>query len=61
MDGVIEGSLNNGAMGKMSAMIPTIEKMLPKLDFDHGQASIPYLPTLQSTTLYKTLRALLPT
>jgi len=31
-DGVIEGSLNNGAMGKMSAMIPTIEKMLPKLD-----------------------------
>ena len=31
-DGVIEGSLNSGAMGKMSAMIPTIEKMLPKLD-----------------------------
>ncbi len=25
-DGIIKGSKNNGAMGKMSAMIPTIEK-----------------------------------
>ena len=56
-DGVIEGSLNSGAMGKMSAMIPTIEKMLPKLD-SIMQASIPYLPTLQSTTLYKNVEGI---
>lgn len=29
---VIQGVINDGAMGKLSAMIPTIEKMLPKLD-----------------------------
>lgn len=31
-NGVIQGSINSGALGKASAMIPTIEKMLPKLD-----------------------------
>lgn len=30
--GVIKGSIDNGAMGQLSAMIPTVEKMLPKLD-----------------------------
>lgn len=29
---VIPGAVNAGAMGKAAAMIPTIEKMLPKLD-----------------------------
>lgn len=30
--GIMEGSIDNGAMGQISAMIPAIEKMLPKLD-----------------------------
>ena len=30
--GVIKGCIDNGAMGQLSAMIPTVEKMLPKLD-----------------------------
>lgn len=30
--GVIKGGIDNGAMGQLSAMIPAIEKMLPKLD-----------------------------
>ena len=28
----ISGVMQNGAMGKVAAMVPTIEKMLPKLD-----------------------------
>lgn len=28
----IEGAINNGAMGQLSAMIPAVERMLPKLD-----------------------------
>lgn len=28
----IVGTINNGAMGQLSAMIPTVERMLPKLD-----------------------------
>ena len=30
--GIIPGAVNEGALGKVSAMVPTIEKMLPKLD-----------------------------
>lgn len=30
--GIIPGAVNDGALGKVSAMIPQIEKMLPKLD-----------------------------
>ncbi len=30
--GVIEGSVSSGTVGKLSAMVPTVEKMLPKLD-----------------------------
>lgn len=30
--GIMKGSIDNGAMGQISAMIPAIEKMLPKLD-----------------------------
>lgn len=30
--GVIEGSVSSGTLGKLSAMVPTVEKMLPKLD-----------------------------
>lgn len=30
--GVIPGAVNEGALGKVSAMVPAIEKMLPKLD-----------------------------
>lgn len=30
--GIIPGAVNDGALGKVSAMVPTIEKMLPKLD-----------------------------
>ncbi len=30
--GIIPGAVNAGALGKVSAMVPTIEKMLPKLD-----------------------------
>lgn len=30
--GVIPGTVNEGAMGKVAAMVPSIEKMLPKLD-----------------------------
>lgn len=30
--GIIKGDINEGAMGKLKAMIPTIEKMMPKLD-----------------------------
>ena len=29
---VIPGGINNGAMGRLKDMIPTVEKMLPKLD-----------------------------
>lgn len=30
--GTISGAIQSGAMGKVAAMVPTIEKMLPKLD-----------------------------
>lgn len=30
--GIIAGTINDGAMGKVAAMVPAIEKMLPKLD-----------------------------
>lgn len=30
--GIIPGAVNEGALGKVSAMVPQIEKMLPKLD-----------------------------
>ena len=30
--GIIPGAVNDGALGKVSAMVPIIEKMLPKLD-----------------------------
>ena len=30
--GVIEGSVSSGTLGKLSAIVPTVEKMLPKLD-----------------------------
>ena len=30
--GIIAGAINDGAMGKVAAMVPAIEKMLPKLD-----------------------------
>lgn len=30
--GIIAGVINDGAMGKVAAMVPAIEKMLPKLD-----------------------------
>lgn len=30
--GIIPGAVNDGALGKVSAMVPEIEKMLPKLD-----------------------------
>ena len=30
--GIIPGAVNDGALGKVSAMVPQIEKMLPKLD-----------------------------
>ena len=30
--GTISGAIQSGAMGKMAAMVPAIEKMLPKLD-----------------------------
>lgn len=30
--GIIPGAVNEGALGKVSAMVPSIEKMLPKLD-----------------------------
>lgn len=30
--GIIPGAVNEGALGKVSAMVPNIEKMLPKLD-----------------------------
>ena len=30
--GVIPGGINSGALGKVGAMVPSIEKMLPKLD-----------------------------
>ena len=30
--GIIPGAVNEGALGKVSAMVPAIEKMLPKLD-----------------------------
>lgn len=29
---IIKGSIDNGAMGQISAMLPAVEKMLPKLD-----------------------------
>ncbi|MCR5076873.1 MAG: MlaD family protein [Prevotella sp.] len=31
-DGVIDGRINDGALGEMKSMVPTIQKMLPKLD-----------------------------
>lgn len=31
-EGIIAGVINDGAMGKVAAMVPAIEKMLPKLD-----------------------------
>lgn len=31
-NGVINGSINNGAMGEVKNMVPSIQKMLPKLD-----------------------------
>ena len=30
--GLIEGSVSSGTLGKLSDMVPTVEKMLPKLD-----------------------------
>lgn len=30
--GLIKGNINDGAMGKLSEMVPAVEKMLPKLD-----------------------------
>ena len=30
--GIIPGGINSGALGKVGAMVPSIEKMLPKLD-----------------------------
>ena len=30
--GLIKGMINDGAMGKLQAMVPAVEKMLPKLD-----------------------------
>lgn len=30
--GTIQGIINSGAMGKLSAMVPAVERMLPKLD-----------------------------
>ena len=38
--GIIPGAVNDGALGKVSAMVPTIEKMLPKLDSILGSLNV---------------------
>ncbi len=37
---IIQGSINEGAMGKLREMVPTIERMIPKLDSIMGSLNL---------------------
>ena len=57
--GIIPGAVNEGALGKVSAMVPTIEKMLPKLDSILGSLNALLADPALAASLHNELNTLM--